>query len=144
MDDKAAKDDSYLTELILALHHEVQSAVDYIAEVSAREGTELGRGPVAMGVERLRLKVPFRVLLEQKMRKVAEVPPEPARAEIVRNLAARRGFLVDRGEAGKLGLYSKVRVALRPAGGAEAPPPESGGEWHLGEIEITFAPVGRE
>jgi len=144
MEAKAGKDDSYLTELILALHHEVQSAVDYLAEVSAREGTELGHGPVAMGVERLRLKVPFRVFLEQKMRKVAEVPPEPVRAEIVRNLAARRGFLIDRGEKGKLGLYSKVRVALRPSGSGVAPPPESEGEWHLGEIEISFAPVGRE
>jgi hypothetical protein len=144
VDAKTGKDESYLTELILALHHEVQSAVDYLAEVAAGEGTELGRGPVAMGVERLRLKVPFRVFLEQKMRKVAEVAAEPGRAEIVRNLAARRGFLVDRGAPGKFGLYSKVRVALRPAAGTEAQPAPGEGEWHLGEIEISFAPVGRE
>lgn len=54
-----AHDDLFLTEMILFLHNEVQSAVDYIASVASRQGAELGKGSAVMGIENLREKAPF-------------------------------------------------------------------------------------
>jgi len=76
---------SYLTEFILSIHHEVQSAVDFIASVAQKEGTELGRSEALMHIETLRIKLPFNMELEnvtQKMpetetQRVATPPNEP-------------------------------------------------------------------
>ncbi|MBT0651663.1 hypothetical protein [Geomobilimonas luticola] len=135
---------AYLTELILALQNEVQSAVDYLHDVSAREGTELGKSSALMGIERLRIKVPFKVELKQERRKVEGRPDYQLPPEIMQHLVKRKGFLIDKGEPGKMGLYSKIKVTLNDQvttagstdGGEETP--------RFGEIEITFAPLRRE
>ena len=57
---------NYLTELILSIQNEVQSALDYISETSSSVGTELGMSPAVMGIENLRVKLPFTVELEHK------------------------------------------------------------------------------
>lgn len=58
--------DIFLTETILSIHHDVQSAIDYISEVAGRESTELGKGPAVMGIEKVRIKLPFIFETEQK------------------------------------------------------------------------------
>ncbi|WP_334110390.1 hypothetical protein [Thermodesulfitimonas autotrophica] len=131
--------------MILAIHHEVQSAVDYISEVAARQGTELGKGSALMGIERLRLKLPFFIAVEQREGKVEERPEVLTPAEIRRNLAQRKGFVIDRGGPGKRGLYTKIKVVHRP----ETYRPEGEGEqeqgkWQAGEIELVFSPLKRE
>lgn len=135
---------AYLTELILALQNEVQSAVDYLHDVSAREGTELGKSSALMGIERLRIKVPFKVELKQERRKVESLPEYRLPPEIMQHLVKRKGFLMDKGEPGKMGLYSKVKVTLNEQPAAARETGAEGETPRFGEIEITFAPLRRE
>ncbi|MEW6326882.1 MAG: hypothetical protein AB1487_04725 [Thermodesulfobacteriota bacterium] len=136
--------DIFLTETILSIHHDVQSAIDYISEVAARESTELGKSPAVMGIEKVRIRVPFIYEIEQKEHKIEEKPAVFDIKTIVGNLARRKGFLIDKGAPGKRGLYTKVKmihpkVAEVPV--SEEKPPK---ERLVGEIEIIFAPLGRE
>lgn len=134
-----------MTETILSIHHDVQSAIDYISEVASRESTELGKSPAVMGIEKVRIKLPFIFETEQKEYKVEEKPAFFDIKTIVGNLARRKGFLIDKGAPGKRGLYTKVKVvhpklAEIPGPGEEEPPKQQ----LVGEIEIIFAPLGRE
>jgi hypothetical protein len=135
----------YLTETILTIHHEVQSAVDYISEVASHESTELGMSSATMGIETLRIRFPFILEVEQETESVWTKPPVLDKAAILKNLAGRKGFLVDVGLPGKRGLYSKIRIAQPkfPEHGIE----DSEGKKRqplIGEIEIVFGPLSRE
>ncbi|MDD5451260.1 MAG: hypothetical protein PHT49_05140 [Desulfovibrionales bacterium] len=137
--------DIFLTETILSIHHDVQSAIDYISEVSGRESTELGKSPAVMGIEKVRIRLPIIFETEQKEHKVDEKPAVFDIKTIVGNLARRKGFLIDKGAPGKRGLYTKVKLihpkAAETAGAGEEGPPK---QQLVGEIEIIFAPLGRE
>jgi hypothetical protein len=139
-----AKDDSYLTELILAIHHEVQCAVDYISDVAGKQGTELGKSSALMGIEHLRLKIPFALNLEQQAGKITTLKDQSSIAELQHNLATRRGFVVDRGAPGKMGLYSKIRVNLAKPALTETGETTAQSVVSTGEVEISFAPLKRE
>lgn len=148
MTDRTKKPDFFLTETIIAIHNDIQSAIDYISEVAAKKGTELGKSSVVMGIERLRIKVPIQIGMESNLKKVEEHPEVLTPTDIKRNLMARKGFLIDRGEPGKLGSFTKVRVMSLSK---TAPPVEEKetetadtGEVATGEIEITFVPLKRE
>ena len=135
----------FLTETILSIHNDVQSAIDYIGEVASRESTELGTSTAIMGIEKLRIKLPFIFEVEQKDEKVEEKPPVLDVKTIMNNLSRRKGFLIDKGAPGKRGLYSKIKV-LQPKI-TEAPVKEGeeqAKQQMIGEIEIVFAPLGRE
>ncbi len=126
---------NYLTELILSIQNEVQSALDYISETSSSVGTELGMSPAVMGIENLRVKLPFTVELEHK-RSSARTPLKPNDLETLqKNLISRKGFMFDRGKTGKLADYTKVKVTSIQA---------SSENQAMGEIEITFSPLRRE
>jgi hypothetical protein len=58
MSNTPEKNASFLTEAILSIHNEVQSALDYISTVSANEGTELGKSTAFLSIENLRVKIP--------------------------------------------------------------------------------------
>lgn len=144
MNDKIKSPDIYLTETIIGIHNDVQSAVDYISDVAARKGTELGKSSALMGIERIRLKLPIRVMAETQKKKVVELPDKMTVQEIQQNLAKRRGFLIDRGEPGKLGLYTKMRVVTSPETVTEEGEEGEKEIWETGEIELTFVPIKRE
>jgi hypothetical protein len=136
----------YLTETILSIHHEVQSAMDYIASVAAKEGTELGKSSAVMNIERIRLKVPIRIRAEEKTRKVGTTTE--TLQDFRRNLMDRKGFLTDTGEQGKRGLYTKMIVDFIPPGAdkknTENQNDTGSSEWLEGEIELVFVPLQRE
>jgi hypothetical protein len=137
--------DIFLTETILSIHNDVQSAVDYISEVASRESSELGMSTAVMGIEKLRIKLPFVFEVEQKDEKVEEKPSVFDVKTIMHNLARRKGFLIDKGAPGKRGLFSKIKVFQPKI--TEAPVEEGeeqAKQQMIGEIEIVFAPLGRE
>ncbi len=134
----------FLAETILSIHNEVQSAVDYISEVAAVQGTELGKGPALMGIEKIRLKLPFVFEVEQKTGSVRPVPEAPDIMKIRENLASRKGFLIDTGTPGKRGLFTKIRIQPAQKAAPVEREAEEGPGTLTGEIEIVFSPMGRE
>lgn len=138
-----ASDDLCLTELILCIQHEVQSAVDYIA-AQAGEASELGASSAVMAVETLRVRLPFDT---EVLRTRAKAPAAVATASALPDigalrtaLAQRKGLALDIGKPGGLATYLKLKV--RPAPAAEAGLAASG-ETARAEIEIGFAPIQR-
>ena len=133
---------NYLTEFILSLHNEVQSAVDFISTVADKERTELGKSDAVMQIETLRIKLPFSIEIESKTKSIATLNKAIAAADTpakLRNLlASRRGFLVDIGNAGKMGSFTKVKVATQPNQAGDSP------ETLRGEMEIVFSPLSRK
>jgi hypothetical protein len=136
----------YLTETILSIRNEVQSAMDYIASVAAKEGTELGKSSAVMNIERIRLRIPVRMQAEEKTRKVG-ITNETLQ-DFRKNLMDRKGFLTGTGEQGKRGLYTKMIVDLiSPAADKKTPENQNetkSSEWLEGEIELVFVPLQRE
>ncbi|MGD6934630.1 MAG: hypothetical protein ACQCN5_10530 [Candidatus Bathyarchaeia archaeon] len=144
----------FLTEAILSIHNEVQSALDYISTVSAEEGTELGKSTALLSIENLRVKVPLKFNIETEKTKPETTPTRTLTPTDVRAaLTKRTGLVVERDLTRNLNISSKVKVAFKPE---EIPtatttrtattttkttetPKE---EW--GEIEITFAPIKRQ
>lgn len=145
------KNASYLTEAILAIHNEVQSALDYINTVATSEGTELGKSTALLSVQNLRVKLPIKVSLESGKKKL-EAPLTKALTplEIQKALPKRVGFVIERDIPKNFSVYSKVRVAFNPQESAAIKTPstaetaEASAEAGWGEIEITFAPIKRE
>jgi hypothetical protein len=144
------KNASYLTEAILAIHNEVQSALDYISTVATSEGTELGKSTALLSVQNLRVKLPIKISLESGKKKL-EAPPTKALTplEIQKALPKRVGFVIERDLPKNFSVYSKVRVAFNPQESAaiktgSTETSETTAEEGWGEIEITFAPIKRE
>ncbi len=145
------KNASYLTEAILAIHNEVQSALDYISTVATAEGTELGKSTALLSVQNLRVKLPIKISLESGKKKI-EAPLTRALTpkEIQQALPKRIGFVIERDSPKNFSFYSKVRVAFNPqeVAATKATPAaettETTSEAGWGEIEITFAPIKRE
>jgi hypothetical protein len=136
---------SYLTETILTIHNEIQSAIDYIKEMAPQAGTELGRSTAIMNIERVRIQLPIRLSVERRQGKVEELPGSIA--EIRRNLATRKGFLIEGGEPGKRGIFTKVLVNFRPQAvleGTTRETPATGKKELEGEIELIFIPQRRD
>jgi len=127
----------YLTELILAIHNDIQSAVDYIAESAAQEGTELGKSPAVMNIESLRLRLPIKIDLEQKQSSAKPIELPTTLENLRSSLAARKGFMIDKGQTGKLALYTKIKII-------NIDDTQNTDNKGLGEIEIQFAPLRRE
>jgi hypothetical protein len=142
----------YLTEAILSIHNEVQSALDYISNVAAQEGTELGKSTALLSIENLRIKVPIKFSLETGQKKLAAPTTRTlTTGEIQAALTKRTGFIIERDLPKNFSVYSKIKVAFKPQDittAAKTKPAESGEAadtseaW--GEIEITFAPIKRQ
>jgi hypothetical protein len=147
------KNAAYLTEAILAIHNEVQSALDYISTKATTDGTELGKSTAILSIQNLRVKLPIKISIENTKKKLE---PLPTRAltpkEIEQALPKRVGFVIERDLPKNFSVVSKIRVAFTPqeaaatatkapATGETAQTSEEAG-W--GEIEISFAPIKRE
>jgi hypothetical protein len=145
----------FLTEAILSIHNEVQSALDYINTVSAEEGTELGKSSALLSIENLRVKVPLKFNIETEQTKTQ--PTTPTRTVTTNDarlaLTKRTGLVIEKDLSRNLNIASKVKIAFKPEDiptttttrtsttatkSAEAQKEE----W--GEIEITFAPIKRQ
>lgn len=144
------KNASYLTEAILAIHNEVQSALDYISSAASEQGTDLGKSSALLSIENLRVKLPIKISLEAGKKKLEPLPTTPLTAEQVRAALPKRvGFVIERDLPKNFSVYSKVRVAFNPqevvstkaSTTDETAEPSAEAGW--GEIEITFAPIKR-
>jgi hypothetical protein len=131
----------FLTELILCIQHEVQSAVDYIA-AQAGEPTELGASSAVMAVQSLRVRLPFDTEVIQARAKVAAVAEQADLPAVRAALASRKGLMLDIGKPGGMATYLKLKV--RPdTGAAPVLPDGTGNTSARAEIEITFSPIQR-
>ena len=145
------KNASYLTEAILAIHNEVQSALDYISTVATTEGTDLGKSTAMLSIENLRVKVPIKISIESEKKKLAPLPTTPLTPEQIRQaLPKRTGFVIERDLPKNFSVISKVRVAFNPQEAAATATSKNNtnetaatSDEGWGEIEITFAPIKR-
>ena len=132
--------ESYLTELILSIHNEVQTAADYIGMSAAQAGTELGKTESILQIENLRVKLPFQIQLESKNLNIgaATIAPELATAAQLRKLLSdRKGFMLDLNGAGVKANFTKIKVDLQPNQASDS------AETMRGELEIVFSPLQR-
>ena len=132
----------YLTELILCIQHEVQSAVDYIA-AQASAPTELGQSGAVMAVESLRVRLPFDTEVIKTRAKVVAVTESPPLSGLHSALAQRKGLMLDIGKPGGMATYLKLKVLPDSAAAASTPQPSPAGSTARAEIEITFSPIQR-
>ena len=130
----------YLTELILCIQHEVQSAVDYIA-AQASVPTELGQSGAVMAVESLRVRLPFDTEVVKARAKVVAVTDSPPLSGLPTALAQRKGLMLDIDKPGGMATYLKLKV--QPDAATSTPQPSSAGTTARAEIEITFSPIQR-
>jgi hypothetical protein len=128
----------FLTELILCIQHEVQSAVDYIA-AQAGEPTELGQSSAVMAVESLRVRLPFDTEMMRTRAKATLVREQADLPAMRAALASRKGLMLDIGKPGGMATYLKLKV--KPEAGA--PTPAEGAATARAEIEISFSPIQR-
>jgi hypothetical protein len=135
-------DHLYLTELILCIQHEVQSAVDFIAE-QARSPTELGQSSAVMAVETLRVRLPFDTEVIQATHKVPQaLHTAPGAGQIQAALAQRKGLMLDNGKPGGMATFLKLKVHPDNAAPSGASATTSATTARA-EIEITFSPIQR-
>jgi hypothetical protein len=151
----------YLTETILSIHNEVQSALDYISTIAAEKGTDLGKSTALLSIQNLRVKVPIKFNLE-----ITEHPAETdlntsvTKIGVTDLLRVRRGLVLQTAEFNEpvvlasktefnepIVLASKIGVTLASTENKTADSTGSNVEhkqeaW--GEIEITFTPLKRE
>jgi len=152
------KTTSYLTETILSIHNEIQSALDYISTKATEEGTEFGKSTALLSIQNLRIKVPLKVSLETSQSSPASAAETPADDETPRlltsvsktSLLQRQGFIIQQPELQTPALATKIMVNLEPtvqqisqSGTPDVATQEAPKEaW--GEIEITFSPIKRQ
>jgi len=140
---------TYLTEAILVIQNELQTALDYIETVVSQEPSQLGAAPSLLTVDNLRIRIPFTFQVEQETHPIPseKIPPvitglalsKEELAQLKSRLLSREGMLIGK-EQGQLGQFAKIRLtslAYPPA--AEAP---TGAEL-VGNIELTFTRVPR-
>ena len=144
------KNASYLTEAILAIHNEVQSALDYITTTS-QQGTDLGKSTALLSIQNLRVKIPIKISIEAGKKKLEPLPTTPLTPDQIRQALPKRvGFVIERDLPKNFSVYSKVRVAFNPQEVAAAKTSTTAQsevasqEEGWGEIEITFAPIERK
>jgi hypothetical protein len=142
-------DSTYLTEAILIIQNELQTALDYIETVASQETSQLGAAPSLITVENLRVRIPFVFQVEKETHPVTP-EEEPAstpwlslsKEEIARlksRLLSRKGMLIET-EPGQLGRFAKIRLTS-----ITYPPPadEPAAADMVGNIELTFTRVPR-
>lgn len=152
---------SYLTEIILTIHNEVQSALDYIDTTAVKEGTALGKSTAILSIQNLRIKVPMKFNLEIDPINNETSPNTTDGNDTVtiseedlkvsrfysRIMKEQLGFtIVD--EAGRPVSTSSIGVSLEPQINT---PPNASNDSNVetkkeawGEIEITFSPLKRQ
>ena len=132
----------YLTELILCIQHEVQSAVDYIA-AQASVPTELGQSGAATVVASLRVRLPFDTEVIKTTAKVVVLTESPPLSRLPAALAQRKGSMLDIGKPGGMAPYLKLKVRPNNAAAASTPQASPTGTTARAEIEITFSLIQR-
>jgi hypothetical protein len=130
---------TYLTETILTIHNEVQSALDRINTIGITKGTELGKNDVLLSVQNLRVKVPLKFTLEiNQVQTSASDSAALTTAQLVG--LARKGTILNK-QNGMQSL-AKLSVSLASEEKQTDSPSETQEMW--GEIEIMFSPIKRQ
>jgi hypothetical protein len=143
----------YLTETILSIHNEVQSALDYISTTATEKGTELGKSTAILSIQNLRIKIPIKFNVEVTEQ---QIKPDINQFEVVDTIrlkelsTSRIGLLLQSTEAKKASaikigttLASTETQTIDTKGTTAGNNVETKQEaW--GEIEITFTPLKRQ
>jgi hypothetical protein len=130
---------TYLTETILTIHNEVQSALDRINTTGITKGTELGKNDVVLSVQNLRVKVPLKFTLE--INQVQASAPNSSALTTAQLLGLVRKGTVLRKQNGVQSL-AKLSVKLASEEKQTDSTPETQEMW--GELEIMFSPIKRQ
>ncbi|MFC2015289.1 hypothetical protein ACFLUP_04815 [Chloroflexota bacterium] len=138
-----------LTEAILTIQHELQTALDYIETVVSQEPSQLGAAPSLITVDSLRIRIPVVLQVEQETHSIPAEEAFPAltglalsREELTQlkaRLLSRQGMLIKR-EQGQLGRFAKIRLTS-----LAYPSTDEGavGTELVGNIELTFTRIPR-
>jgi len=141
---------TYLTEAILVIQNELQTALDYIETVVSREASQLGAATSLLTVDNLRIRIPFVLQVEEETRPIpAEAAPPVvtklafSKEDLVKlksRLLTREGLLIGK-EQEQLGRFAKIRLTSMEY--PQTGEPQPGAEL-AGNIELTFTRVPRE
>jgi hypothetical protein len=153
---------SYLTDAILTIHNEIQSALDYIENQATEEGTDLGKSAAMLSIQNLRVKIPVKIDIETKeiavendadnenetdplarYRRKIECLSTKLRRETL--LAQRAGLVFGLTESdSNTFITRKIKVVLAPIDTQQETDSDKETPKDMwGEIEITFSPVKR-
>jgi hypothetical protein len=130
---------TYLTETILTIHNEVQSALDRINTTGITKGTELGKNDVVLSVQNLRVKVPLKFNLEINQIKTSASDSSALTKAQLTGLV-RKGTVLSK----QNGVQSLAKLSVNLA--TEEKTSDSAVETReaWGEIEIMFSPIKRQ
>jgi len=137
--------ETYLTETILIIHNEVQSALDRINTTGIAKGTELGKNDALLSIQNLRVKVPlkFNIEINQKQTSASN---SRALTTALPGLA-RTGIVLSK--QNQMQSVAKLSVKLASDATTASTNATTTGSneetqevW--GEIEITFSPIKRQ
>jgi len=141
---------TYLTEAILVIQNELQTALDYIETVVSQEASQLGAATSLLTVDNLRIRIPFVLQVEEETRPIPAkaAPPVVTKlaftkedlAQLKSRLLTREGLLIGK-EQEQLGRFAKIRLTSMEY--PQTGEPQPGAEL-AGNIELTFTRVPRE
>lgn len=146
---------SYLTETILTIQHEVQTALDYIETVAVQEASQLGSALSLITIDNLRIRIPLVMEAEQQTGPITTERPQIAAklklsleelSLLKGQLQARQGLLLET-QTGNLGKFAKIKVSSplqRVSGTASTAETPAAVQSLTGEIELNFVRVPRE
>jgi len=150
---------AYLTETILTIHNEVQTALDHISTMAKDEITDT-ESTAILSIQNLRIKIPMKFNLEITEKPIEESSNITKGAQLDSNytreaqrelsLANRAGFIVSAPDTitPTVASYSKLAINLqldepnKNASQNETTVESKKEAW--GEIEIVFAPLKRQ
>lgn len=144
---------THLTEVIIAIQHEIQLALDYIETVVSQESSELGAASSLITVEKMRVCIPLIFQTEEVVTDSipsverpyipgTRLPPEDLKL-LKSKLANRYGLYLglDEGKRRFVKVRIKTPVNLEPApDDASAPAVEP----IIGEIELNLTRIPRD
>jgi|GEM_PF-1853014 len=159
------KQQDFLTETILSIHNEIQSALDYISTKATEEGTEFGKSTAILSIQNLRIKIPLKIGLETIEHEPEQpVSNQPSTIVPEVNLLDRQGFVLYEAASTSMNLVDTYYVSKKLAISLPAvntsnvtsdnAPASTGGGGNSqaqdqqkevwGELEITFSPIKRQ
>jgi len=145
--------ETHLTEIILAIQHEIQLALDYIETVVSQESSELGAASSLITMENMRVRIPFVFQTDEDYstskpdEETSYIPgnrlqPEEIR-QLKRKLADRPGLYLGSQEGKQRFVKVRVTSPVLPKSGVGDDSPTSV-EPLIGEIELKLTRIPRD
>ncbi len=117
----------YLTETILTIQNEVQSAIDYNQTTNKINGTEMGQSDTFMTIGKVDLKLPVNLQMS------SSDPTNITEDQLISEINDRDGLLIKNNGDGT-GIYSKIKLTQLTEGTDSI---------NQGVLEISMVPVSR-